>query len=85
MLHDAPWLSIANLPAEVKTHIALHLEHQDFPWEYRHEIKKIVEFMHMGVGKNKDELIKNIQMLDYRRNESLKSVAPELADILKYE
>jgi MoaA/NifB/PqqE/SkfB family radical SAM enzyme len=85
MLHDAPWLSIANLPAEVKTHIALHLEHQDFPLEYRHEIKKIVEFMHMGVGKNKDELIKNIQMLDYRRNESLKSVAPELADILKYE
>jgi MoaA/NifB/PqqE/SkfB family radical SAM enzyme len=85
MLHDAPWLSIANLPAEVKTHIALHLERQDFPVEYRYEIKKIVEFMHMGVGKNKDELIKNIQMLDYRRNESLKSVAPELADILNYE
>jgi MoaA/NifB/PqqE/SkfB family radical SAM enzyme len=85
MLHDAPWLSIANLPVEVKTHIALHLEHQDFPMEYRQEIKKIVEFMHMGVGKNKDELIKNIQMLDYRRNESLKLVAPDLADILKYE
>jgi organic radical activating enzyme len=35
--------------------------------------------------KYQSEIIKNIKQLDYRRNESLKTIAPELAAILNYD
>jgi MoaA/NifB/PqqE/SkfB family radical SAM enzyme len=85
MLHDAPWLSIAHLPATSKTAIADHLTQQSFPPEYQEEIEKIVEFMYLGTSTDGKELIKNIKQLDSRRNESLKAVAPELAKILNYD
>jgi MoaA/NifB/PqqE/SkfB family radical SAM enzyme len=85
MLHDAPWLSIAHLPADAKTSIANQITTQSLPTEYQHEIQKIVEFMNLGTSTNGKDLLKNIQQLDSRRHESLKAVAPELAEILKYD
>jgi MoaA/NifB/PqqE/SkfB family radical SAM enzyme len=85
MLHDAPWLSIAQLPDTAKMHIAQHLTQQSFPEEYQAEIKKIVEFMNLGSSSNGVETIDNIKRLDLRRNESLKTVSPELATILNYD
>ena len=85
LLHDAPWLSIAHLPVEIKTKIVEHLEMQLFPQEFQEEMQKIIEFMQLGKSNSKQELIMNIQQLDVRRNESLKAVAPELATILNYD
>jgi MoaA/NifB/PqqE/SkfB family radical SAM enzyme len=85
ILHDAPWLSISHLPLLAKQHIANHLNAQEFPAEYQLEIKKIIEFMDQGASTDGVELIKNIQQLDTRRNESLKTVASELAEILNYD
>jgi MoaA/NifB/PqqE/SkfB family radical SAM enzyme len=85
MLHDAPWLSIAHLPAQSKMAVAEHLNSESFPDEYQEEIEKIVEFMYLGTSTDGKELIKNIKKLDSRRNESLKAVAPELAKILNYD
>jgi MoaA/NifB/PqqE/SkfB family radical SAM enzyme len=85
ILHDAPWLSVAHLPADAKMHIAQHLKQQSFPKLYQEEIKKIVEFMLQGSSVNSNDLIDNIKKLDFRRNESLKAVAPELAAILNYD
>jgi hypothetical protein len=85
ILHDAPWLSIAHLPIMAKTAISNHLNTQVFPPEYQPEVNKIIEFMNLGESSNSTELIKNIQQLDIRRNESLKTVAPELAKILNYD
>jgi len=85
ILHDAPWLSIAHLPSSAKTAISEHLNTQTFPMEYQTEIEKIIEFMNLGNSFNNSELIKNIQQLDIRRNESLKLVSPELATILNYD
>jgi len=85
MLHDAPWLSIAHLPDSAKKQIAEHLNTQQFPAEYQAEIQKIVEFMNLGSSTNGKELIKNIRQLDSRRNESLNTVAPELANIINYD
>lgn len=85
MLHDAPWLSIAHLPGSAKTSIINYLNQQSFPPAYYNEILKIIEFMQMGTSSNGQEIIKNIQQLDQRRNESLCTVAPELATILNYE
>ena len=85
MLHDAPWLSIAHLPDNAKQRIANHLGTQEFPAEYLPEITKIIEFMSKGISTDGIELIKNIRQLDQRRNESLCTVAPELAQILNYD
>ena len=85
MLHDAPWLSIAHLPADAKTSIANYLNTNLFPPEYLEEKQKIIEFMHLGNSTDSADLQKNIRQLDTRRNESLKIVAPELAEILKYD
>ena len=85
ILHDAPWLSIAHMPIMAKTAISKHLNTQAFPLEYQLEVNKIIEFMNLGESSNSTELIKNIQQLDIRRNESLKTVAPELAKILNYD
>jgi len=85
MLHDAPWLSIAHLSDSAKMAIADHIAQQSFPEEYREEIQKIVEFMQKGVSTDGKESIKNIQQLDLRRNESLNTVAPELAKLLNYD
>jgi hypothetical protein len=85
MLHDAPWLSIAHLPQDAKIAIANRLNIEPFPDKYLTELKKIIEFMYLGQSHAKENMIKNIQQLDLRRNESLKTVAPELADILNYD
>jgi MoaA/NifB/PqqE/SkfB family radical SAM enzyme len=85
MLHDAPWLSIAHLPIDSKIRISAELAQQSFPEDYQKEIEKIVEFMNLGISTDGKDLIKNIQQLDIRRNESLKSVAPKLAKILNYD
>jgi MoaA/NifB/PqqE/SkfB family radical SAM enzyme len=86
MLHDAPWLSIAQLPATSKMHIAEHLKDQIFSTEFQQEIKNIIEFMNLGTSTRFDtsELKKNIKQLDLRRAESLIQVAPELAKVLNY-
>jgi MoaA/NifB/PqqE/SkfB family radical SAM enzyme len=85
MLHDAPWLSIAHLPNSAKQAVDRHLNKESFPLEYQAEIEKIKEFMSAGVSHDGQQLIKNIHLLDLRRNESLQVVSPELAEILNYE
>ena len=85
MLHDAPWLNIAQLPTNVKLYIANHLKGCLLPADYQDEIQKIIEFMHLGNSNNSQDTIRNIRQLDSRRNESLKIVSPELAILLNYE
>jgi MoaA/NifB/PqqE/SkfB family radical SAM enzyme len=85
MLHDAPWLNIAQLPTNVKLYISNYLKGCLFPADYQLEIQKIIEFMHLGNSNNGQDTIRNIRQLDSRRNESLKIVSPELAILLNYE
>jgi len=85
MLHDAPWLSISQLSALSKMHIAEYLSHQTFPSYVQSEIEKIIEFMYLGISSDGTEMLSNIKRLDLRRNESLLTVAPELSKIINYE
>jgi pyruvate-formate lyase-activating enzyme len=85
MLHDAPWLSIAHLPASAKVAVSAYLNAQLFPNLYYEEIQKIIEFMNLGTSSDGTELIKNIKQLDLRRSQSLTAIAPTLATILNYE
>ena len=85
MLHDAPWLSVAHLPEQVKKQVTNHLLNHVFPLQYQEELEKIIDFMMLGSSTDGTEMIKNIRQLDHRRNQSLNTVAPTLAEILQYE
>ena len=85
IMHDAWYFSIASLPETAKQHITNHLRSADIPQQYRQEFDRIVDFMNLGVSTDGTMLRMKIAELDQRRNESLKAVAPELADILNYE
>jgi MoaA/NifB/PqqE/SkfB family radical SAM enzyme len=85
MLHDAPWLSIAHLPADSKIAITNHLNTQVFSSEFLNEIQQIIEFMNRGNSSNGNEILDNIKKLDQRRAESFKAVSLEMAEILKYD
>ena len=82
MLHDAWYFSIACLPDGAKQVIAEYLDSVDTI--YRGEFDRIRDFM-MG-GASTDGFMTRMKMadLDRKRNQDLRTVAPELAELLNY-
>ena len=85
MMHDAWYFSISRLPATAKQHIADYLATCDTPEQFRAEFGRIIDFMNNGESSDGEEIQQQIRKLDQRRNQNLKKISPELAQILKYE
>jgi MoaA/NifB/PqqE/SkfB family radical SAM enzyme len=85
MLHEAPYLSIANLPLKVKQAATNKLQLANVSPAHKKEFERMISFMQRGVSSDQQQLIATIQRLDLRRNESLRAVQPELADLLNYD
>ena len=85
MLHEIWYFSIASLPSDVKLSIAQRLIMQDIPDSHIVEFGRIVDFMRNGKSSNGQDMLKRIRELDKLRNQNLRDVAPELADIIGYE
>jgi hypothetical protein len=85
MLHEIWYFSIASLPRTVKSVLALHLQTVDIPAEFKQEFARIVDFMNNGESTDGSDMLAAITQLDQRRNQSLRAVAPELADLIGYE
>jgi len=85
MLHEAPYLSIANLPLQVKQAATNKLQLANVSPAHKKEFERMISFMQRGVSSDQQQLIATIQRLDLRRNESLRAVQPELADLLNYD
>jgi hypothetical protein len=83
MMHDAWYFSIASLPSDAKKQITTYLN--TVVTIYRDEFNRICDFMNQGTSSDGSELKKQIALLDTRRGQNLKSVAPELAQIIDYE
>jgi MoaA/NifB/PqqE/SkfB family radical SAM enzyme len=84
MMHDAWYFSIATLPDSAKTQIIAHLESADIPAQYRDEFVRIADFMRNGASTDGFMTRMKIADLDRKRNQNLRSVAPELAQVLEY-
>ena len=84
IMHEAQHLSVATLDPAVKTVIASRLSESLTGDATLNVFKRIIEFMNNGTISLHRELIADIQRLDSRRNESLRAVAPELAQLLNY-
>jgi hypothetical protein len=84
MMHDAWYFSISRLPAEAKEHIADYLSTCNTPEQFQEEFGRIIDFMNRGESSDGEETRQQIQKLDRRRQQDLKNVALELAQILNY-
>jgi MoaA/NifB/PqqE/SkfB family radical SAM enzyme len=85
IMHDAWYFSISRLPADAKQEIASYLSMCDTPEVYQSDFERIINFMNNGESMDGKETRSQIQLLDHRRNQNLANLAPELAEILKYE
>lgn len=84
MMHDAWYFSIATLPDGAKTQIIAHLESANIPAQYRDEFVRIADFMRNGASTDGFMTRMKIADLDRKRNQDLRTVAPEFAQILEY-
>ena len=84
IMHDAWYFSIATLPDSAKTQITEHLRSASVPSKYREEFNRIIDFMNNGASTDGFMTNMKIRDLDRKREQNLRDVAPELADILNY-
>jgi MoaA/NifB/PqqE/SkfB family radical SAM enzyme len=85
MMHDAWYFSIATLPDSAKAAITEHLRSADVPAQYREEFDRITDFMNGGASTDGFMTRMKIRDLDRKRQQNLRDIAPELADILNYD
>ena len=84
MMHDAWYFSIATLPDSAKKQIIAHLESTDVPVQYRDEFVRIADFMRNGASTDGFMTRMKIADLDRKRNQDLRLVASEFAQIIEY-
>jgi MoaA/NifB/PqqE/SkfB family radical SAM enzyme len=85
IMHDAWYFSIATLPDTAKAAITEHLQSADVPLQYREEFDRIMAFMNTGASTDGFMLRMKIADLDRKRNQNLRAVEPELADLIDYQ
>jgi len=84
MMHDAYYFSIATLPESAKLNIARRLSQAQVDSRTRKEFDQIQQFMMAGTSLDGFILRMKIADLDRRRQQDLRSVQPELAELLEY-
>ena len=85
IMHDAWYFSIATLPDSAKVQITEHLRSASIPSRYRAEFNRIIDFMNSGASTDGFMTRMKIRDLDRKREQNLRKVAPEFADIIQYE
>jgi MoaA/NifB/PqqE/SkfB family radical SAM enzyme len=85
MMHDSWYFSIATLPDTAKEQITQHLQTATIPVQYQEEFQRIVDFMNRGASTDGFMLQLKIRDLDRKRQQNLKDVAPEFAQIIDYD
>jgi MoaA/NifB/PqqE/SkfB family radical SAM enzyme len=84
MMHEAYYFSISTLPENAKTAIAEHLNSANVSQQIKQEFDNIVKFMHNGVALDGNILRMRVADLDRKRNQNLRDVQPELAQLINY-
>jgi MoaA/NifB/PqqE/SkfB family radical SAM enzyme len=85
MMHDVWFFSISTLPLKVKKDLSLFLHSANVPSQYRAEFDRIIDFMNGGASTDGFMMRMKIADLDRKREQDLRSVAPEFAELIEYE
>ena len=84
MMHEAYYFSISTLPESAKTAIAAHLMTAQVNEDTRTEFKRIIDFMNNGVSLDGNILHMRLKDLDFKRQQNLRNVEPEFAELIDY-
>jgi MoaA/NifB/PqqE/SkfB family radical SAM enzyme len=84
MMHDAWYFSIATLPDDAKEQIISHLESTNVLVQFKEEFSRIIEYMRNGASTDGFMTRMKIADLDRKRNQNLRTVAPEFAQSIGY-
>jgi hypothetical protein len=82
MMHDAWYFSISCLPDSAKQAITEYLNSADTP--HREDFDRIRDFMNNGASTDGFMTCMKIADLDRKRQQDLRTVAPELSALLNY-
>lgn len=85
IMHDADYFSIRTLPSQAKSTVTEHLKSALVPARTQREFDNVINFMNRGASTDGMRLRKEIARVDSRRDQDLRKVAPELAQIIDYE
>jgi MoaA/NifB/PqqE/SkfB family radical SAM enzyme len=84
MMHDAYFFSISSLPERAKQAITDRLLTAQVPGPVREEFVRVVDFMNRGVSLDGLQLRREVGNLDRRREQDLRTVQPEFAELIDY-
>ena len=84
MMHEAYYFSIGTLPEEAKAKIQPRLASAQVSPRHRAEFDRIQDFMMKGVSLDGNILRMKVEDLDWRRQQNLCDVEPELAEVIGY-
>ena len=84
MMHDAWYFSIATLSDAAQKQIISHLESANIPPQYKDEFARIIDFMSNGASTDGFMTRMKIADLDRKRNQDLRTVAVDFAQIIEY-
>ena len=85
MMHEAYYFSISTLPEEAKRVITQRLQLAQVNAEDRKEFDRIIDFMNKGASLDGNILRMKIADLDRKRNQNLRDVEPEFANLINYD
>jgi len=84
MMHEAYYFSISTLPDAAKEQVKQKLSSAQVSPRHRAEFDRIIDFMMRGVSLDGDILRMKVEDLDWRREQNLCDVEPELASAINY-
>jgi len=84
MMHDAYFFSISSLPERAKHVITKRLLTTQLPTRVKEEFARVADFMNRGVSLDGEQLRREVGNLDRRREQDLRTVQPEFANLIDY-
>jgi MoaA/NifB/PqqE/SkfB family radical SAM enzyme len=84
MMHEAYYFSVNTLPNTVKTAVTARLNAADVSDRTRKEFNNIIEFMNGGASMDGFMLRMKVADLDRKRQQDLRTVEPEFAELIEY-
>ena len=84
MMHDAYFFSISSLPERAKQAITDRLLTAQVPARVKEEFVRVADFMNRGVSLDGEQLRREVGNLDRRREQDLRTVQPEFAELIEY-
>lgn len=85
MMHEAYYFSISSLPEKAKQAIEQKLRSADVDDKIKKEFDHVIDFMNKGASLDGFILRMRVADLDRKRQQNLRLVEPELAEIIEYE